>query len=520
MKKIFLQSILLFFAATTLSAQTILKGDMNDDNEVTIADVTSVVNVVLGKAPLETISAGCSCEPYKVDNTSVVGTWYAADGTSFQFNEDGTTTFPGGATYEFMPMQGRLQVYDAMKHPIKVLPLIKVESEYLLSVDYATSVFTYYTNSGSLATGITISQTSLTMNSGTTAQLSATLSPEGAFGSVTWTSSNESVATVDANGLVTAVAGGTCTITATTSGSQKTATCSLTVKQMVSSIVLSQTTAVLELDEFVRLTATVLPNNAANKSVVWSSSNEDVAPVRNGRVDAYGYGTAVITCTAADGSGVKATCVVYIVNPSTYVDLGLPSGTLWATCNVGANSPEDYGDYFAWGETEGYDSGKTTFYWSTYKWCKGSNRTMTKYCSDSSYGYEGFTDDLTELELADDAAYVNWGPAWRMPSIEQFEELINSSYTTSEWTTQNGVDGRKITSLSNGNSIFLPAAGCRDVSSLSSAGSYVICWSRTLISGSTEYARSLRFSSRYIWTSDYSGRCSGQSVRPVLNTTE
>ena len=221
MKKVHLLSLLLLLAATTLSAQTILKGDMNDDNEVTIADVTSVVNVVLGKAPLETISAGCSCEPYKVDNTSVVGTWYAADGTSFQFNEDGTTTFPGGATYEFMPMQGRLLVYDAMKHPIKVLPLIKVESEYLLSLDYATSVFTYYTNSGSLATGITISQTSLTMNSGTTAQLSATLSPEGAFGSVTWTSSNESVATVDANGLVTAVAGGACTITATTSGSQK-----------------------------------------------------------------------------------------------------------------------------------------------------------------------------------------------------------------------------------------------------------------------------------------------------------
>ena len=289
---------------------------------------------------------------------------------------------------------------------------------------------------------------------------------------------------------------------------------------MVSSIVLSQTTAVLELDEFVRLTATVLPNNAANKSVVWSSSNEDVAPVRNGRVDAYDYGTAIITCEAADGSGVKATCVVYIVNPSTYVDLGLPSGTLWATCNIGASSPEDYGDYFAWGETEGYDSGKTAFSWSTYKWCKGSIRTMTKYCSNSSYGYEGFTDDLNELELADDAAYVNWGPAWRMPSMEQFEELINSSYTTSEWTTQNGVYGRKITSLSNGNSIFLPAAGYRSGSSLDYAGSYGGYWSRALESVSMYGARGSGFDSSSIIAGRGNHRCSGQSVRPVRNTTE
>ena len=212
-------SLLLLFAATAVSAQDIWKGDMNSDNEVNIADVTSLVDVVLGKAPKEKISA--NVDPYKVDNSSVVGTWYAPDGTSFEFKEDGTTTFPSGATYEFMPMQGRLLVFDAMKRPIKVLPLLKVESQYLLAVNYATSVFTYYTNSGSLATGITINPSTLEMNSGTTAQLMATLTPEGSFGSVTWTSSNESVATVDGNGVVTAVAGGTCTITATAGGSLK-----------------------------------------------------------------------------------------------------------------------------------------------------------------------------------------------------------------------------------------------------------------------------------------------------------
>ena len=502
-------TLLLLLAATAVNAQEILKGDMNDDNSVTIADVTSLVNVILGKAPQEKISVGG--DPYKVDNTSVVGIWYASDGTSFEFKEDGTTTFPGGATYEFMPMQGRLLVFDAMKHPVKVLPLLKVESQYLLAVDYATSVFTYYTNSGSLATGITISPSTLEMNSGTTAQLMASLTPESSFGSVTWTSSNESVATVDGNGLVTAVAGGTCTITATAGGSLKKATCSVTVKQMVTSIVLSQTKAVLELDGFVRLTATVLPENAANKNVVWSSSNEDVATVRNGRVDAYGYGTAIITCEAADGSGVKATCKVSVPE---YVDLGLPSGTLWATYNIGATSPEDYGDYFAWGETEGYNDGKTKFDWSTYKWCEGSSSTMTKYCTNSSSGYNGFTDDKTELDLEDDAAYVNWGPDWRMPSSEQFSELINSSYTTIEWTAQNGVNGRKITSKTNGNSIFLPAAGDRHNSSLDDAGLNGYYWSRTLNSDFTDSARNLYFDSSNIYMGSRS-RSFGRRVRPV-----
>ena len=509
MMKKTLFSLLLLFAATAVSAQEILKGDMNDDEHVTIADVTSLVNVVLGKAPQERIKVAGN--PYEVDNSSVVGLWYAPDGTSFEFKEDGTTTFPGGATYEFMPMQGRLLVFDAMKRPVKVLPLLKVESQYLLAVDYATSVFTYYTNSSSLATGITISPSTLEMNSGTTTQLTATLTPEGAVGSVTWTTSNKSVATVDGNGVVTAVAGGTCTITATAGGSLKKATCSVIVKQLVTSIVLSQTKAVLELDNYVRLTATVLPENAANKNVVWSSSNEDVALVRNGRVDAYGYGTAIITCEAADGSGVKATCTVQIVE---YVDLGLPSGTLWATCNIGATSPEDFGDYFAWGEIEGYNDGKTNFSWSTYKWCEGSNSTMTKYCTNSSYGYEGFTDDKTELDLEDDAAYVNWGPAWRMPSYEQFQELINSSYTTTEWTTQNGVNGRKITSKTNGNSIFLPAAGYRDSSSFYDAGLSGNFWSRALSLGVPYYARLLNFYSSAI-SAYYNDRCWGLSVRPV-----
>ncbi len=145
-----------------------------------------------------------------------------------------------------------------------------------------------------------------------------------------------------------------------------------------------------------------------------------------------------------------------------YVDLGLPSGTLWATRNIGASSPEDYGDYFAWGETVGYKAGKQDFSWSTYRYCNGTVSTLTKYCSDSRHGYNGFTDNLTELEPADDAAYVNWGPQWRMPTKEQVEELINPDYTSCYEVDLNGVKGWRITSNANGQSIFLPYASERN----------------------------------------------------------
>ena len=189
-----------------------------------------------------------------------------------------------------------------------------------------------------------------------------------------------------------------------------------------------------------------------------------------------------------------------------WVDLGLPSGTLWATCNVGANSPEEYGDYFAWGETQP----KTTYSWSTYKYCKGTSDTMTKYCTRSSIGS---VDNKSELEPSDDAATVNWGADWQMPSLGQLRELYNSSYTTTTWTTMNRVYGRKIISNSNGNSIFLPAAGYRSDTSLYDAGSYGDYWSRSLDT-SYNLAFFLGFYSSHIYT-NYRSRDCGRSVRPV-----
>jgi hypothetical protein len=191
-----------------------------------------------------------------------------------------------------------------------------------------------------------------------------------------------------------------------------------------------------------------------------------------------------------------------------WVDLGLPSGSLWATCNVGANSPEEYGDYFAWGETEPKD----VYDWTTYKWCEGTDDTMTKYCTKSDFGYNGFTDGKTELDPEDDAAYVNWGTSWRIPTTEQIQELDENC--TWIWTTQNGVNGQLVTGP-NGNTIFLPAAGSRWNDSLYVAGSYGFYWSRTLYANYSRYAYYLNFNSSYVSWDYYYFRNYGYSVRAV-----
>jgi hypothetical protein len=156
-------------------------------------------------------------------------------------------------------------------------------------------------------------------------------------------------------------------------------------------------------------------------------------------------------------------------NGHEYVDLGLPSGLLWATCNVGAESPEDYGDYFAWGET----SPKSDY--DTYKYYSSSTDELTKYCTDSDYG---LTDTKTTLDLIDDAARVNLGGSWRMPTSAEQDELREKCTWT--WTTLNGIKGYKVTSKSNGNSIFLPAAGYRDGTDVYSVGSLGDYWSSSL----------------------------------------
>ena len=190
-------------------------------------------------------------------------------------------------------------------------------------------------------------------------------------------------------------------------------------------------------------------------------------------------------------------------NGHEYVDLGL--SVKWATCNVGASKPEDYGNYYAWGEVEP----KEVYDWSTYKWCDGSTYTQTKYCTKSS---DGIVDNKTVLELSDDAARANWGGTWRMPTREELDELCEQCTWT--WISQNSVNGYKVTSNKNGNSIFLPAASRRRGSDVSSANSHGYYWSSSLYAVNPVGAYGLYFYSSYM-TRCYCDRSSGQSVRPV-----
>ena len=186
------------------------------------------------------------------------------------------------------------------------------------------------------------------------------------------------------------------------------------------------------------------------------------------------------------------------------VDLGL--SVKWASMNIGATKPENFGDYFAWGEIEA----KTIYSWATYKWCNGSSSTLTKY---TNTGY-GTIDNKTYLEIADDVASMKWGSNWRIPTNDEMTELYEKCTWT--WTTQNGINGYKVTSKSNGNSIFLPATGYYNSSSLlTNVGSSGYYWSNTRDASNSDNAYALRFHSAMVEIGGGWNRCAGLPIRPV-----
>lgn len=222
------------------------------------------------------------------------------------------------------------------------------------------------------------------------------------------------------------------------------------------------------------------------------------------------WAVAIIGCSKpddddwGDGGGNGG-----VDTPYEYVDLGLPSGTLWATCNVGALSPEDYGDRFAWGETEP----KEVYNWNSYKF--GKKDMLTKYCYESSHGYNGFADNKRVLELDDDVAAVRWGRGWCIPDTAQWVELYQN--TTSDWTTINGVSGRLYTG-SNGNSIFMPAAGDSFEGEPDNQGVVGYYWTRNLSDIVSAGAFFYMVDKYWIDEISHLGRAIGISVRPVLGT--
>ena len=171
-----------------------------------------------------------------------------------------------------------------------------------------------------------------------------------------------------------------------------------------------------------------------------------------------------------------------------YVDLGLPSGTKWSTMNIGAEKETDYGLYFAWGETQGYSGITDDKKFNAYDYKYGTSPSnLTKYNS---------TDGLTTLEPSDDAATVNWGGKWKMPTPSQINELLNTENCTIERVTNyngTGVNGRLFTSVRNGNKLFIPAAGCCFEGELHGVGKSGDVWSCALSSASEDYAQHLFF---------------------------
>ena len=261
------------------------------------------------------------------------------------------------------------------------------------------------------------------------------------------------------------------------------------------------------------------------------SSDADVATVKinNGSIEvtAVNSGTATITVTDMETlltASIKVTVTEESIDiPAEAVDLGLPSGTKWASYNVGASRPEEYGDYFAWGETTPQSNSQYTY--ESYKYCNGwfdyskyMTNKLTKYCTDPDFGNNGFADGNKILEARDDAATDNWGDGWCIPTISQYKELL--SYTTSEIATQNGVNGVRFTSKINNNSVFFPVAGYRYDGGLHDAGTRSAYWASDITESYPSRAHSLHID--WKWTSvagwGESERCFGLPVRPVINT--
>lgn len=187
------------------------------------------------------------------------------------------------------------------------------------------------------------------------------------------------------------------------------------------------------------------------------------------------------------------------------VDLGL--SVKWASYNVGAISPGDYGNFYAWGETES----KEDYDWSTYIWCRGDKSSMIKYNIERGYGR---VDGKTCLTTSDDVAHQEWGGKWRIPTAKEWKELCNLCDWT--WTSQIGHNGYKVTSRRNGNSIFLPAAGCHFIVKYNQSSIYGRYWSSSLDEDYPYRAISIFFREDKIdWTGE--SRYIGLSIRPVCD---
>lgn len=339
---------------------------------------------------------------------------------------------------------------------------------------------------------------------------------------VIWSSSNPSVATVDQDGKVKGNKAGEASITVTTANGVIEGTC----RVYVVSIALDRSTLLTHVGGSKNLKASVRPSSVEAKGVIWGSSDASIATVdRNGRVTGLREGTATISATTQNGRWTASCLLTVKPIPANAVDMGL--SVLWATCNLGADTPEGYGDYFAWGAVEtwyedGYAQSETPV-WKPGRssgYCTANcpfleGRKYVKYVlSEVFWGGVGPLDCKDVLDPEDDAADARLNGEWRIPRDEEWSELRNADNCIWTWTTLNGINGYRVTSRKTGNGIFLPAAGYRSDTFISFVGHTGFYWSSTLLN-------EVNSSPYYAWTvymadRGNSARYLGLSVRPVL----
>jgi len=348
--------------------------------------------------------------------------------------------------------------------------------------------------------GVSISGAMSPLLAGDTLQLSATVFPSDATDkSVTWSSSDTSVATVSSSGLVTAISGGNVTITATTTDGSYTSTCYISINGIVNvtGVSISGSESTLPIGGTTTLIATISPDDATDKSVTWSSSDISVATVSGGAVTALSTGTATITVTTTDGSHSDT----YSISVTDYVDLGL--SVMWRNRNIGATSQESSGLFFAWGETTGYETPAA----------RNTALGMSDGFTTNSYNTRSAASISGDLKPADDAARAYLGGAWRMPTREEFTELYNG--TDHANTTINGVAGVKFMKKADHNIyVFFPFCGYNGdkLYNYNGAGYY---WSTKAYSSAR--AIEMHVSPSSITTTGDDGKQWGLSIRPVID---
>lgn len=353
-------------------------------------------------------------------------------------------------------------------------------------------------------TAISLKQHSILLEKNASKVLEVVLTPSNATNkTLSWSCSNTAVTTVT-DGVVVGVAPGFAEIIVKSGDlSDK---CQVTVVVPATSITVEPSEITLAPGETASLTVAVQPEDATDE-VEWSSSDEKIVTVKNGVVTAVAAGNATVTAKAGT---CTASCSI-VVSKMKVIDLGL--SVKWGTCNLGASSPEEYGDYYAWGEV----GPNMSFNWESYKWANGDGYKLTKYCPDNGAFYwdaGGDPDGKTVLDPEDDVAHVNLGGKLRLPTDAEWTELRTTC--TWAWTSDymgTGVGGYIIMGP-NENSIFLPAAGYWIRAKLTDEGFRGLYWSSLLNTDDPLFAWGVDFNfmSWYRW---YFYRYTGLSVRPV-----